>query len=179
MMAEPRKIHWAGITTYAIVALGLIFLQLLPLDTRPVQWPAPDILLSFTIACAIRRPEYLPVGIVAVVFFLADLLFQRPPGLMTALVVMATDLLRRQSHMIRSSGFPTEWLNAALTVTAIFLLDRLALLLLFAPLPPLRLVIILAVLTILTYPLVALFTGLALNWRIHPTGQSNPKRPRT
>ena len=41
----------------------------------------PDLLIAFAFAWSLRRPEYVPSLLLALLFLLADLLLQRPPGL--------------------------------------------------------------------------------------------------
>jgi len=90
-MAEtPTAEVWTGRVIYAGVMAAIIFIQLLPLDTRPDVWAAPDLMLTVTLAWTARRPDFSPLILIAGMFLLADLLFQRPPGLWTGLVIIMT-----------------------------------------------------------------------------------------
>jgi len=85
-MAEPASRQvWIGRGIFAGLAFVIIFLQLLPLDQRPTLFSPPDFLLAFTLVWVARRPDFVPFLLIGCVFFLADLLFQRPPGLFAAL----------------------------------------------------------------------------------------------
>ncbi|SHI78246.1 rod shape-determining protein MreD [Wenxinia saemankumensis] len=154
--AHPRR--WIGRTAFAALALVLIFLRLLPLQLVPVGWAGPNLLLAVTLVWAVRRPDYLPVSMVAAVFLLADLLFQRPPGLMAAAVVMGTEFLRRRHGQLRTMPFALEWGSVALVVIGIAFGQRLVLAAAMLPQAPMAPTMVEMALTILCYPLV---TGLA------------------
>lgn len=96
----------------------------------------------------------MPVLLVAAIFLLADLLFQRPPGLMTAIVVVATEMIRLRWQMFRSLPFLFEWLWVALAILAITFANRIALAIVMMPQAPLAMTTIETGLTILVYPLV-------------------------
>jgi rod shape-determining protein MreD len=148
--------NWLGRLTFAGLALALIFLDLLPLDTMPKTIPPPDLLLSATLVWVSRRPDLLPVWMIAPVFFLSDLLFQRPPGLWAALVLILTEVMRSRSRSMRSVAFPVEWLSVGMGIVAITIANRIALTIVMTPQAPLGLTLIQMLMTILTYPLVAL-----------------------
>jgi len=161
-MAEtsPPRL-WLRHAAFLLLAFALIFVQLLPLNTTPRVLPFPDLLLLFTCLWAVRRPDYLSVLSVAGVFLLADLLFHRPPGLMAALAVVATEALRARAPGLRASSFGMEWLTVALAILAVTLAGRFALAIVMMPQAPLGLTLLQMVLTILSYPLaVALAWGL-------------------
>lgn len=113
-------------------------------------------LLCVTLAWVARRPDFVPAVSVAVVFLLTDLLFQRPPGLFAALVVLATEMLRTRRSDLRNVPFALEWATVAFAIVAITGLDRLILALTMTPRAPLALDMIEMVLTVVIYPLVVL-----------------------
>ncbi|MGR3463956.1 rod shape-determining protein MreD [Limimaricola sp.] len=155
-MANPRQAQlWLGRAGFAGLAMGLIFLRLLPLDTLPPRWAGPDVLLAVVLLWTLRRPALAPVWLVAGIMLLTDFLFQRPPGLMAALTVIATEMLRRRHHRLRASGFAVEWGAASLAVAGILAAAQLVLLLAMVPAPPATLVASQAVATALAYPVVA------------------------
>ncbi len=145
-----------GRLTFAGLAVGLIFLGLLPLQTMPRNYAPPDLLLAATLVWVSRRPDLVPVTLVAAVFFLADLLFQRPPGLNTALVLILTEMLRARSGPMRSVAFPVEWATVAMGIVGLTVANRVALTIVMTPQAPLGLTLVQMMMTILTYPLVAL-----------------------
>ena len=78
---------WTRRAVFLAVAVGVIFFALLPLDTGASRWAPPDLLLAFCLAWAARRPDYVPALSIAFVALLADLLYQRPPGLFALLTL--------------------------------------------------------------------------------------------
>lgn len=162
---------WAGRATYLLLAAVLLTVPLLPLDTVPRTFAMPDILLGVTAAWAARRPDTLPILLVAAVFLLADLLFQRPPGLHTALVLILTEWLRRRAPRLRRGSFLGEWAAVGTGLAAVALADRLLLALVLTPQPPLGLTLIQVILTIATYPAVAGIAQVALGLRRPAQGE--------
>jgi len=155
---------WLGRAVYAGLALAVILVLLLPLDTLPRGWAGPDMLLLLTLVWAVRRPDHVPVLLVAPVFLLADLLFDRPPGLWTALVVILTETMRARAEGLRRQPFPVEWLTATIGILAIMLGARAALSIVLVAQPMLALTLMQIIATVLAYPVVAaaayLFFGL-------------------
>ncbi|MDX1780776.1 MAG: rod shape-determining protein MreD [Thalassovita sp.] len=147
--------QWVMRLAYVGLALAIIFFQLLPLETIPRRWTGPDLLILFTYAWAVRRPDYLPVIMLAVIFLLADLLFQRPPGLLAALTVLTCEALKRRSRSLRDQAFPVEWLTVSVMLILLMLGNRMILALLLIPQAPAGLTLIQLVMSILAYPLVA------------------------
>lgn len=155
-MANPRPTTlWLGRLGVAALALVLIIARLLPLDTLPPRWAGPDLLLAVVLLWTLRRPRLLPVWLVAGIVLLADFLFQRPPGLVAALTVIATEMLRRRHQRLRAGGFAAEWLAAGLAVVGILAGAQLVMLIAVIPTPPASLVASQALATTLAYPIIA------------------------
>lgn len=154
-MAEvaPSRV-WFGRLVFVLIALVLIFAQLLPLDTRPTVWAAPNWGLAFTLAWVARRPDYAPAIVIAALFFLADLLFQRPPGLWAGLVVILSEILRNRAKDIRNMPFALEWGTVAVGIVAVTVLYRVVLMVVMTNQAPLGLTLIEMVMTIIFYPVV-------------------------
>ena len=152
---------WLGRAFYLLVALLLIFLSLLPMQTTPRAIAPPDLLLAVTLGWTVRRPEVVPITFVAAIFLMTDLLFQRPPGLYAGLVVILTEVLRHRSKRLRNFTFTTEWLSVGLGMIALMLGYRILLLVAMVPAPPLGLTLIQLLLTILTYPIVIMVSHFA------------------
>jgi rod shape-determining protein MreD len=153
-MAEqtsPRS--WFSHLGFVLLALAILFLQLLPLNTTPGGLPFPDLLLVFACVWVVRRPDSLSVLTVAGLFLLADLLLGRPPGLIAALVVLSSEALRTRTQNLRATGFGLEWLTVAVAITAITIGGRFALTIVMLPQSPLGLTLLQMVMTILAYPL--------------------------
>jgi len=94
---------------FAVLAAAILYLQLLPLETAPRGWVGPDLLLVLSCAWAARRPDLVPVWLLAAVFLLADFMLQRPPGLWAAGAVLATEALRARASDLRDMSFALEW----------------------------------------------------------------------
>lgn len=150
----PSRI-WVMRLCYAGLAMVILFFHLLPLDTLPRGWAAPDLLLALTLAWALRRPDFVPPVLIAVVILLADLLLQRPPGLLAALTVAGAAFLNSRVGGHGDTGFVAEWLAVAVVLIAIALLYRIVLAVTSVDQAPLFLMASQLLLTILIYPLVA------------------------
>ncbi len=147
---------WINRGVFAILAFVIIVAQLVPLEFRPAAWVGPDLLLAVTLAWVARKPSYLPVVVIAIYFLMADFLFLRPPGLWTALVVILTEVIRRQHREFSRMPLVMEWGTIASGVVIIFLTNRLILAIMMAPQAPLTLSLMQIFGTILIYPLVLL-----------------------
>lgn len=150
---------------FVVLALIILFWNLLPLSTLPATWAGPDLLVALTFAWALRRPEFVPVVLIALVMFLADLLLQRPPGLMAFLVVLGAEQLKARAVGLRDASFAGEWAAASLVVIAVFMLNRVTLAILMVDQAPLGLTLTQMVATIVIYPVVVLFSHLVLGVR--------------
>lgn len=156
---------WAMRLWFLALATVIIFFHLIPLETAPRRWAPPDLLIALTLAWVSRRPDYVPALSVAAVMLMADLLFQRPPGLMALLVVLGSEFLKGRSGGPGETGFVVEWFNACVVIAAITLLDRLVLAMMLVDRAPLSLHLIQMVLTMAVYPVVALFSETVLGVR--------------
>lgn len=179
-MAEPVSASpWRGRAIFLLVCSVLVFFKLLPLEALavpefPVTWTEsdplplppdpvayPDLIFAVTMVWAARRPDYVPVLIIAAVMFLSDLLFQRPPGLWTALVVMATEFLRARSHGLRGLPFGLEWLTVSFLILLVVLSHYIVLVLADVPQAGILLQAERMLWTCAVYPLVCVVAHLA------------------
>jgi len=156
-MAEGsgRRI-WTGRALFLGLACLIHFFQLLPLETTPRSWGAPDFLLLFALAWSARRPDFVPAILIAAVFLVSDLLLHRPPGLWAALVVILSEILRARAIALRVVPFPLEWAGIAAGIVAITLLYRLGLAIVGTPAPPFGLTLVQMLITVVAYPFVVL-----------------------
>ncbi|WP_288940074.1 rod shape-determining protein MreD [uncultured Roseovarius sp.] len=150
---------------YLVLCLALVFLHLLPLDTLPRGWAGPDLMLAMTFAWVLRRPDYVPPLLIAGVFLLADLLFQRPPGLWAAFVLISSQTLRNREAGLRDLTFAMEWLNVATTLVALTIGYRIVLTIMLVDQVPLGLSLMQLVATLVVYPLVAFASQAVLRVR--------------
>lgn len=156
-MAEAQTTRsWGGRVGFALLAAAILLAQLLPLSTQPPQWAPPDWLLLITLVWVIRRPDLAPVSLIAVIFFISDILLMRPPGLLSALVVFASEILRRRSANLRALSFPVEWIAATSAIVGLTLAYRVILFMMVLPRPPVMLTFSQTATTVIAYPLVVL-----------------------
>ena len=154
-MAEHRPARvWVMRSLYLGLSFFIIFLHLLPLTTGPNRWIAPDMMMALTFAWTIRRPEFVPLLLVAATFLLADLLYHRPPGVLAACTIIGVEFLRSRAHDMRRAPFPLEWVLVGVTIIGVFTLARLITGLALIPQAPLGLTIVQVVMTIAFYPAV-------------------------
>lgn len=165
----------SSVWLYRLAFLGLaglfLFLKLLPLGSLAGDWPGPDILLCLIFAWVVRRPDFLPVPLIAAVLLLDDLLLMRPPGLWTALVILATEFIRSRAALTRELGFVTEWLLVAGMMVALLISYRLAFAFAFLPQPPFGFALLQTLWSILCYPVVVAASRLAFDLRKPATGE--------
>ena len=138
------------------LAFVLIVVDLVPLDMRPSLWVAPDLLLAVTLAWVVRKPTYVPVVVIATLFLMTDFLFMRPPGLWAALVVILSEVMRRQHREFRNMPLLVEWGTVAFGIVVITIVNRLVLAVVMLPQAPLGLTLIEMIATILVYPIILL-----------------------
>lgn len=162
---------WIMRFAFVGLALLLIFFNLLPLETTPRRFAGPDLLLAFACAWCLRRPEYVPAISIAGVFLLADMLLQRPPGLFAMLALLGCENLKSRRRTLRDSSFAAEWFTVALIVILIMVSYRLALTLVFLPLPSLPLSLSELAMTLLFYPLIVLVTHGLMGVRKYAPGE--------
>lgn len=156
---------WSMRAVYLFLCCAIIFLQLVPLETMPRAWAAPDLLIALSFAWALRRPDFVPALSVAAVMLLADFMLHRPPGLMAAAVVLAVQFLKPRSLPLRDEGFASEMLAVAATLLAVVIGQRIVMVVLLVPTPPLGLVAFQTAMTLLIYPLVVLVSNLVFGVR--------------
>lgn len=155
-MAERRTPGiWAMRLVFTGLCLGLIFLHLLPLDTLPRGWAGPDLMLALTCAWVIRRPDFVPVLLIAAIFLLADLLYQMPPGLWAAITVIGTEALRRRVMLLRDLTFLAEWFTVAVILAGMTLANQIVLTIAMVDRPPVGLYLMQLLMTLACYPLIA------------------------
>lgn len=161
---------WVYRIGFGVAALTVLFIHLLPLHTFPRNWAGPDLLLCVAMCWSVRRPDYLPLALLAVVFLLADFLLQRPPGLWAALALIACSHLQTRARRLRVNGFMAEWLRVSILIVGITLAWRLVLTATLVPVPGVTLSIAQTVLTVLAYPMVVGACLLLPGLRQRPSG---------
>lgn len=162
-MVDPRKVHlWLHRGGFVVICAAALFFSLLPLSAGIGHWPGPDLMLGFAIAWVLRRPEYVPVALVALVLLVADFIYMRPPGLYAVLCVLTIEFLRRREPQSRDMPFLLEWAMVAVVMFGLAIGYRLMLGLFMVDQASLGLVILQQISTLLAYPVVVLFSTQAL-----------------
>lgn len=171
MLDIATRTLWLYRGLFLAIAMSILFLRLLPLGSEAGQWPGPDILLCVIMAWVMRRPDYLPVLLIVVVVLLEDLILMRPPGLWTALVVIATEFLRSRVALTRELNFAVEWLLVAGLMIAMLLAYRLTFALVFLPQPGFGFSLMQTLWSVLCYPVVVVASQFALYLRKPAMGE--------
>lgn len=154
MIDGVRASVWAYRGLFVFLAFLLLFLRLLPLGSQAGDWPGPDVLLCLIFAWMVRRPDFLPVLLVAAVVMLEDMILQRPPGLWTALVIVAAEFTRSRIAIAREFSFFTEWLAVAALMMALLVANRMVLSLFMLPQVGFGFALVQVIWSILCYPAV-------------------------
>jgi rod shape-determining protein MreD len=149
---------WMMRLAFALLVMVNLFFHLLPLDTAPQRWAGPDLVLGFACAWSLRRPEYVPVWSLAILFLLCDLLLQRPPGLWALLALIGCENLKSRGRSLRDASFPVEWVTVSIIIVAITALNRIVMAVVLVPMPTLSLSLFEMGMTLLFYPLIVLLT---------------------
>ena len=105
-----------------------------------------------------RRPDYLPALLVAAVVLLEDMILMRPPGLWTALVLVAAEFVRGRVALTRELSFGVEWLLVSGLMVGLLLSYRVIFALVLLPQPGFGYALVQVVWSVLCVP-VALCAG--------------------
>ncbi len=162
--------NWRHRAVFLGLAFIVIFARLLPLDSGPGQLPGPDLLVCLAFAWVLRRPDYVPVTMIAAVILTTDILFMRPLGLWTACVVLGSEFLRAREPFSRDLPFMLEWMVVGTVIAAMTLGYVLTLAIFAVDQPALGLTLIQMIATIVAYPFVVLFSARLLGLRKIPPG---------
>jgi rod shape-determining protein MreD len=127
------------------------------------RMPGPDLLLCITFAWTMRRPDYLPVLLIAAVVLLEDMILMRPPGLWTALVIVASEFVRGRVALTRELSFSVEWLLVSALMVAMLLVYRMFFALVLVPQAPFGFAMIQILWSILCYPVVVFLSRFVLD----------------
>jgi rod shape-determining protein MreD len=147
---------WMFRFLFLATACLILFIKILPIDFAAGRWPAPDFLVALAFAWVLRRDEYVPTLLIALIALATDFLFQRPPGLWAAITVVGLEFLRNRKQLNRELPFLFEWGMVSAVVVVMALVNRVFLAIFVVDLPALGLMSIGVVGTILCYPLVVL-----------------------
>lgn len=185
---QTKRVMYVAL--YLGLAATVTFYRLLPLGgfdagagfdietatdiTHGLRWrdlPAPDLLLCLTLAWVVRRPDLMPAPVIALYFFIEDILLMRPPGLWALIVLMASESLRARSERLRDNAFWMEYAQVAGLMLVMFLANRAVLAIVMAPQAPLDLSLMQFGATVLTYPVVVAVSHYVFGLRKPATGE--------
>ena len=167
-VARRRIMYWG---LFVLIWAFVLFVRILPLDIRAGGWPGPNWTMMFAFAWVLRRPNFVPVLLVAILLFLDDLIFFRPPGLWAALSLVGLEFLRRRSRFSRELPFLFEWAMVTGVITTIMLVNRLILTIFIVPQFGLGLDSVYLLMTIAAYPLIVLISSQILGVRQAAPGE--------
>ena len=159
---------WAYRLLFVALSLAILFFALLPFGRGEGGWPGPELTLCLIAAWVLRRPDYVPVWLLLTVLLLDDALLMRPLGLWTLIVLLLSEYLRRRLGHGEALPFGSEVAIVTGGIAAAFAANHLALVLLLAETPPLAGHALHALVTIVFYPPVALFSQLLGVRRLSP-----------
>lgn len=157
MISPLTRARLAGLATYLLAAFALLFWRLMPVSPGGIGWPGPDLLLALTMMWIMRRPDQLPALAVAITALIEDLVLMRPPGLWAGIMLLGSEAARNRRSRWREHGFMIEWLRVSVLMGMMMLAARIAQIMVMLPVPPLGMVLMQLIATILAYPAVALF----------------------
>jgi rod shape-determining protein MreD len=171
--------RWVYGMAYFGVMMVIILWQILPIQVGPRGYPGPDLLICITFAWVLRRPQYMPILLIAAVFLLMDMLFMRPPGLWAALVVVGVEFLRSRISTSRELPFPVEWAMVSVVLAVMTVANRLILSALMVQQAGFGLAVLQLIATCLAYPLIVLLSRLLFDIRrMTPAEIEKMARPR-
>ena len=171
-MVDPvTSERWRYRALFVGLTLAILSLRLLPLGDGTGGLPGPDLPTALALAWVVRRPDYVPIGLIAAVVLLADIVQMRPPGLWAAIVVIGVAFLRSREATSRDLLFPGEWALASAVLFAMTLLYWLVLAVFMVPHPGLGLLLLQFLATAAAYPAVVLVSRLLLGLRKAAPGE--------
>lgn len=168
---------------YQVLLTGLvglyIFIAMLPLSGHAARFPGPELIPALLFAWVLRRPDYVPVLLAALLLFTADLLFQRPPGLHAGLTLIGLEFLRARAGTGPEMPFALEWFTLGLVLGAILLAERLILGVFFVGEVSYGRAILQFMATVAAYPVVVLVSAMVFGVRRALPGEAEGLRVKT
>ena len=142
------------------------------------SWPAPDLIVLLAFAWVLRRPEYMPVWLIAGVALFADFLFMRPLGLWALITVLGSEWLRRRAHLTLEQPFPVEWMRVSTLLLVMYVAEAMLLGVMMVPQPTIGASVLELMMTVATYPVAVVATAFVFGVRPPgPTERDAEARP--
>ncbi|MDD9717546.1 rod shape-determining protein MreD [Dinoroseobacter sp. PD6] len=164
---EPKL--WVLRVVFLALVAAVLIVALLPLSVAAPRIPGPDVVLCVILAWVLRRPDVLPVTLIVVVVLVEDFLFQRPPGLWTLLVLVGSEVMRRQAYREGETPIAVEFGLVAATLTAMTVAERVLLAIALVPQPAFSAQMLHLLSTLAIYPVVVLASVYLCGVRPRPT----------
>lgn len=162
-MIDPvTRSLWIYRLTFFAIANAILFWHLLPLSHDAGRLPGPNWMLALAFAWVMRRQDYAPIWLIAIVILIEDFLMMRPPGLWTALVVVACEFIRMRSVLMRELNFVAEWALISGLMLGIVLVYRIIFAITFLPQVSFGFALVQVLWSIAAYPLVVFVTRYVL-----------------
>lgn len=172
-MVDPKNARRIGhYAIFAALAAVTMFLSLLPVNPTTGGIPGPDMMVAFTFAWLMRRPDYVPALLIVAVFVVEDLMFWRPVGLWPLIVLGGTEFVRSRVRPGRHMPLLAEAALVAFVTLAMVLANRLILGLVMVEQPPLTPELLRWLVTLIAYPFVVALSELAFGLRRPTPGET-------
>ncbi|MGB1236080.1 MAG: hypothetical protein ACPG5U_10120 [Planktomarina sp.] len=164
--------RWRLRITFVVIVTSIVFVQTLPIYSERLRLLSPDIVLAFTFAWAVRRPDAITPVLIVLVTVLTDFLLHRPPGLWTVIVLLAAIFLQGRVHDIRHSVYSAEWFLVGLVILGTFAVYQAALIVTLTGGHDWITLGLLAMSTVVIYPFVTLISQRVFG--VHKPGVTDP-----
>lgn len=156
MSDVKRRRQLVATVVYIAIGFAILFFRLMPLSPGEPGLPGPDLMLCLTFAWLLRRPDQLPVVVVVTLSLTGDLILDRPIGLWSLLILVATETLRPRAQRWADQAFVFEWLRIATLIGLMLIGYRVMMILFLLPVPALAPVMLQWLATVTAYPFVVL-----------------------
>ncbi len=171
-MIDPKTLALLkGQFWFVALAFGLMFVRLLPMGGEAGALPGPDFLLCIVFAWVMRRPDFVPLWLLTLVVLLEDVLLMRPVGLWAALVVLAAEVIRARTVLMRELSFFMEWAVVATLMVVMLLAYRFMFALVLIPQVSFGFALVQLIWSIIAYPAVVLVSRYVLDLRKPSLGE--------
>ena len=155
-----------------VVLIGiLIFARLLPIGHPMGRLPGPDLAAALVCAWVLRRPAYVPAGLIVAVFLAKDFLLLQAPGLGALAMLAGSEALRARIAAAREMPFPVEWVMVSAVLFAMAAGTQLVQAMLAIERPALGLALLRALFTAAVYPVVVVLSATVLGIRQATPGE--------
>jgi rod shape-determining protein MreD len=171
-MIDPVALNiWRGRALFLIVVLALMFARLLPLGSNIGRFPGPEWTVCIVFALMMRRPDYLPLWLLAGVMLLEDIVLMRPIGLWAALMVLAAEVVRSRSVLMRELSFLMEWAVISALMLGMLVIYRITFALTMLPQVSVGFALVGLIWSVIAYPAVVLISRFVLDLQKSGLGQ--------